>query len=98
MRPSNFERRILSAYAAAAYLLLYTPIIVLALFSFNDSPLLTFPLRGLTFKWYAVLAVDHTIQRSIRNSFIVAGAVVPMTLVLGVPLAFALDRIRFPGK
>jgi spermidine/putrescine transport system permease protein len=32
------------------------------------------------------------------NSFIVAGTVVPVTLALGTPLAFALDRFKFPGK
>ena len=92
------ERRALTAYAILAYLFLYLPIAVLIVFSFNESPLLTFPLTGPTLKWYRTLLQDDNILRSIRNSFIVAGAVVPITLVLGVPAAFAFDRFSFPGK
>ena len=36
--------------------------------------------------------------QSIVNSSIVAAGVVPVTLLLGVPAAFALNRFEFPGK
>ncbi len=31
---------------------LYLPLVVLAVFSFNDSALMAFPLSGFTLEWY----------------------------------------------
>lgn len=83
---------------ALTFAFLYVPIVVLIVFSFNESRILTFPLSGLSLKWYDVLFADRDILRSVTNSFIVAGGVVPLTLLLGTPLAIALDRFEFPGK
>jgi spermidine/putrescine transport system permease protein len=49
-------------------------------------------------KWYAELFNDRDMHQSILNSLTVAAGVVPVTLLLGVPAAFALDRFRFWGK
>lgn len=94
----RFGERTLTVHAVVTFAFLYAPIAVLVVFSFNDSRLLVFPLSGLSFKWYGVLFNDRDILRSITNSFLVAGGVVPLTLLLGVALAFALDRFHFPGK
>jgi spermidine/putrescine transport system permease protein len=91
-------RRILRGFAALTYMFLYLPVVMLVLFSFSDSRLLVFPIEEFSLRWYGTLAADRDLQRSILNSFIVAGAVVPATLLLGTPLAFALDRFAFPGK
>jgi spermidine/putrescine transport system permease protein len=91
-------RRALRGVALLAFGFLYLPVVMLVLFSFSDSRLLVFPIESFSFRWYGVLFADHDLQRSILNSFLVAGTVVPVTLLLGTPLAFALDRFRFPGK
>jgi spermidine/putrescine transport system permease protein len=88
----------LRAFAAFAYGFLYLPVVMLVVFSFSDSRLLVFPIEEFSVRWYGVLAADRDLQHSIMNSFAVAGSVVPLTLVLGTPLAFALDRFSFPGK
>lgn len=97
-RSSRLGDRALTAFALLAFAFLYAPIAVLIVFSFNDSPILVFPLSNLSFKWYGVLFSDRDLLRSVVNSFVVAGGVVPLTLLLGVPLAFALDRFSFIGK
>jgi spermidine/putrescine transport system permease protein len=79
------------------FIFMYVPMILLVLFSFNGSKLLLFPLADLSFKWYGVLLADRELLASIWNSVIVIAAVVPLTLILGVSLAFALDRYRIPG-
>jgi spermidine/putrescine transport system permease protein len=85
-------------FAIFTYGFLYLPVVVLVVFSFSESRLLVFPIREFSLRWYGVLAADRDLQHSIMNSFIVAGTVVPVTLALGTPLAFALDRFKFPGK
>lgn len=95
---SRLGKRALVVHAALTFAFLYFPIVVLVVFSFNDSPILVFPLSDLSLKWYGVLFADRDILHSVINSFTVAGGVVPLTLLLGVPLAFALDRFAFFGK
>ncbi len=91
-------RRVLSLATVLAFAFLYLPILVLALFSFSDSSLLVFPIESFSLRWYHELFADADLWRSARNSVIVASSVVPLTLILGVPLAIGLDRLSFPGK
>lgn len=87
-----------AAIIAAILAYLYLPIVVLIIFSFNDSSSLTLPLSGFTWKWYQELFANEDLLRSIRNSFYVATLSTVLTLLIGVPAAFALDRLDFPGK
>lgn len=77
---------------------LYLPIVVLIVFSFNDSRSLTLPLSGFTWQWYEKLAQNGDLLAAIWNSFYVGIIATALTLALGVPAAFALDRFDFPGK
>ncbi len=42
-------------YFALMVVFLYLPILVLIVFSFNDSVILAFPLKGFTLEWYQQL-------------------------------------------
>lgn len=77
---------------------LYIPIVILVMFSFNDSSSLTLPLTGFTWAWYEKLFSNRDLLRAIGNSFYVAALATIVTLLVGVPAAFALDRLDFPGK
>jgi spermidine/putrescine transport system permease protein len=77
---------------------LYIPIVILVMFSFNDSSSLTLPLTGFTWAWYEKLFANRDLLRAIGNSFYVASLATILTLVVGVPAAFALDRLDFVGK
>lgn len=89
---------ILGAIAVIVLLFLYLPVVVLIVFGFNDNVVTTLPLRGFTLRWYEALAANSDMLRAIRNSFYVATLATALTLIIGVPAAFALDRIDFPGK
>ena len=45
-------RWILRVFFTLVVLFLYAPIVILLIFSFNKSPVPTFPLSGFTFHWY----------------------------------------------
>jgi ABC-type spermidine/putrescine transport system permease subunit II len=62
---------------------LYGPVILLAIFSFNDSISVSLPLRGFTTKWYSQILGDEVMRASIQNSLVVALIVTPVCLVLG---------------
>lgn len=84
--------------AACGLIFLYTPILVLIVFSFNDNPVTALPLRGFTLEWYRLALTNEDMLAAILNSFYVGVCAVILCLLIGVPSAFALDRFEFPGK
>ena len=89
---------VLWTLAGAILAFLYLPIVVLIIFSFNDSRSLTLPLSGFTWHWYESMLANRDLLTSIWNSFYVGIIATALTLAIGVPAAFALDRLEFPGK
>lgn len=88
----------LSAFAVCAYGFLYLPIVVLTLYSFNRDGVGGFPPRHLTFIWYRILFADTALWNAVGNSIVVALAAVVISILIGFPAAYALDRYAFPGK
>ncbi|MFN4154095.1 MAG: ABC transporter permease [Paracoccaceae bacterium] len=88
----------LVALVIAVLLYLYLPIVVLIVFSFNDSSQLTLPLQGFTLTWYERMAGNRDLLAALWNSLYVACAATALTVIIGVPAALALDRFSFPGK
>jgi len=86
--------RALGLFAAATYLFLYAPILVLVTFSFNRGRL-TAEWEGFTFAWYLKLLDNVQVLTSLRNSLIVAFAATAVCTVLGTAAALALHRHRF---
>ena len=89
---------LLYAYAIGFLVFLYGPVVLLPIFSFNDSSTIAFPLKNLTFRWYDALANDPGLQRALWASLAVALSVSVMATVLGGLAAFALSRYRIAGK
>src|SRR5579862_5649803 len=96
----NSARRpaLLIAFAACVYAFLYLPIVVLILYSFNRDGVGGFPPRHLTFDWYGALFTDSAMWSAVENSVIVALAAVVISILVGLPAAYTLDRYDFPGK
>jgi ABC-type spermidine/putrescine transport system permease subunit II len=86
------------AFLAVVYLVLFGPLLILVLFSFNDSNILAFPLEGLTLHWYTDAFQDQLLREALVNSIVVAALVAPACLVLGTLTAFGLTRFRFKGR
>jgi spermidine/putrescine transport system permease protein len=85
-------------FVTLVMLFLYTPIIVLVVYSFNDNRTLTWPMKGFTLSWYEKLFQNEQILQAIANSFYVATCSTFLTLLIGIPAAMALHRYHFPGK
>lgn len=77
---------------------LYVPISLLILFSFNDSPVTSFPLVGFTWRWYSAALANGQMLTALQNSLIVAVCATIVSVVIGVAAAIALDRYDFLGK
>lgn len=88
----------LGAFAGIVLLFLYLPVVVLIIFSFNDNTVTTLPLRDFTLVWYEKMFANRDMLAAIGNSFYVASLATVLTLIIGIPAAFALDRAQFPCK
>ncbi len=96
--PLEYTRRLwLRAWLAATFLFLYAPIVILVIFSFNDSRR-NIVWRGFTTKYYAKAIANASLIEAFTNSLIVAFISTVVSTILGTLLAMALWRFRFPGK
>jgi spermidine/putrescine transport system permease protein len=82
----------------AMLILLYLPIGVLFLFSFNNNTVLTFPLRELTLDWYGEVFADGNLLEAARNSLVVAIGAATAATGLGLAVSIAFLRFRFRGR
>ncbi len=82
----------------AVYAFLYLPILVLIVYSFNDSRLLSV-WGGFTLKWYFALASDREVLESFAFSLEVAAAAATLSVLFGCLAALSLHRHpRFSGR
>ncbi|MGR9263670.1 ABC transporter permease [Rhizobium leguminosarum] len=77
---------------------LYVPIVILVMFSFNDSAVTSFPLSGFTLRWYQQFLANGQMLTALANSLIVATFATLVSVTVGVTAALALDRYSFSGK
>ena len=84
------------AYAALIYGFIFLPVLVLVLFSFQETRVPIPPFNGPSLKWYAALFADTRVMDALGNSMIVAFASSSVAVVLGFLAAYALARYRLP--
>lgn len=88
----------LRAFAFAGYALLLAPALLVFIISFSAGDFLTFPPPGFSTRWYAALFSNAELMAALRNSAILALAVAAIALLAGIPAAYAIARLRFPGR
>jgi putative spermidine/putrescine transport system permease protein len=95
--PSGIALLRLAAYAGLAFL--HLPLIFIALYAFSsDESGYSFPLPGLTLRWFARALERDDIREALLLSLSVAGMATLIALVLGTLTAVALNREAFFGK
>ncbi len=93
-------------YVCAFLGFLFLPLIVVAVFAFNDAPYPAPPWRGFTLDWFlgnqthgrVGLFGDGELLGSLWTSCIVAAWVTLLSVALGTCNAFLIERGRFVGK
>lgn len=80
-------------YMALIFLILYAPLLVVIVFSFNGSGSLSH-FSGFSFYWYRELFRDGEALSALKNSLILAVVSALLATVLGTLAAFTLDRAK----
>lgn len=88
----------LRTYLYGYLLFLFAPIAIIVLFSFNSTPGLTFPIDGLSLRWYETLLSKPDFVNSLINSLKVGFYTSVITTILGTLAALALIRLKFSYK
>jgi len=84
----------LPVYAAGAFLFLYLPLAVLALFSFNSSRFTVW--EGFSLQWYSAAFHDVQLTEAAWNSFLIAVAATILSTIIGTLCAYGLWRRNSP--
>ncbi|MFN7093789.1 MAG: ABC transporter permease [Burkholderiales bacterium] len=77
------------------YIFLYVPLIVLVLYSFNDSRV-NIGWVSFTLKWYKMLFADKELIHAAVNSLIIAVVASSVSVVLGTLAGVALHKYNVP--
>ena len=87
-------------YTALIFIFLYAPIIVLIIFSFNDTDTASLTqFSGFTLRWYQRLFEDRYILEALLNTLIIAVVSAFASTVLGTMAAVGINRMkRMPKK
>ncbi|WP_440995902.1 ABC transporter permease [Arhodomonas sp. SL1] len=80
------------------YGFMFAPVAVVMLLSFNASQFGSFPMEGLSFRWFVALWENDAIIRAFRTSLILGVLTSIISTTLGVLAALAMVRHDFPGK
>lgn len=92
------SRLALGSVSALVYGFLYLPLVVVVIYAFNSATITTWPPSQPSFQWFQLLWNDPDPRAAFINSIKVALAATVLAVLLGTAAAFALHRLRFPGK
>jgi spermidine/putrescine transport system permease protein len=96
--PLEYTRRAwMQIILLATFVFLYTPIVTLVAFSFNDSRR-NIVWRGFTTKYYEKALANDGLVEAFVNSLSIAFVSTLISIILGAMTAFMLWRFRFPLK
>jgi spermidine/putrescine transport system permease protein len=85
---------LLGTNAALVFGFLYLPILILIVFSFNDSRSVAL-FTGFSTEWYSSLAQNEELLDAARNSLLVGTITTIAATVIGTLTALAMERYRF---
>lgn len=97
VRRKSLTEHLLTANAWLVFLFFYAPIVVLIVFSFNDSRFVS-SWQGFSLRWYQQLLEDDAIGLAVRNSLVVATISTIFSTIIGTLVALGMERFRFRGK
>ncbi len=88
----------LGAATAFGLAVIYLPLAVVLVNSFNASRTFGWPPEGFTLEWWRRAGASTGVRDAVLTSALVAAGATAVALVLGTMLAFAVARYRFFGR
>ncbi len=83
---------------ALIFVYLLFPVLSIIPLSFNSGELLSYPLQGLSLRWYEDFFASGRWGTAIKNSLIIGFSSMIFATILGTMAAVGINRANFPGK
>ena len=80
-------------YSAIIFGFLFAPLVVLLIFSFNESKSLSV-FSGFSWKWYEELLRDRNTLESVKNTLVLAASATVISTVMGTLAAVGINKLR----
>ncbi|TIP23828.1 MAG: ABC transporter permease, partial [Mesorhizobium sp.] len=87
-KEANAGGRWLGLYVLAYLVFLYLPILLIPLFSFNDSIQAAFPLQGFTLGWYETLYGNPALSGALANSLVIGVVAASGATLCGITVSY----------
>jgi putative spermidine/putrescine transport system permease protein len=95
---SRLTRVALWTWAILVVLFLILPIILIGVYAFNPSNVQSWPLKGLSTKWFSSTFNDSSMRSALWLSVRAGLITTTIAVLLGSMAAFAVHRFRFFGR
>jgi putative spermidine/putrescine transport system permease protein len=89
---------LLRAGTAVTLVFVYTPIVVIALYAFNESRIQAWPIDGLTLEWFDRALHNPGVRDALMLSLKAALGATILALILGTLASLAVARYSFFGR
>lgn len=93
----TWRSHLMVAYSLAILAFLYLPLLILAMYSFNESRI-NAVWTGFTFNWYEALFQNRRVLEALTNSLFIAVISTIASTTLGTIAAIALNRYQYKYK
>jgi len=90
----RLTRWALGGNAALLFAFLYLPVVILIIFSFNNTRSVAV-FSGFSTEWYTALAANQELLTAARNSLLIGLIATVASTAIGTILALGMDRYRF---
>ena len=87
-KEANAGGRWLGFYVFAYLVFLYLPVLLIPLFSFNDSIQAAFPLQGFTLQWYQTLYGNPALSGALANSLVIGVIAASGATLCGITVSY----------
>jgi putative spermidine/putrescine transport system permease protein len=98
MTESRWVRLALRTMTVLALAFIYLPLLVLAIYAFNDSRSQVWPPPGFSLRWFAEAAANGRVIDAFITSILAAVGATMLALALGTLAAIGVARHRFFGR
>jgi putative spermidine/putrescine transport system permease protein len=95
---SRWSRIAFAVWSALIMLFLFFPIAIIILYAFNSSNVQSWPLPGLSTRWFSSTWHNTEVRQALWLSVRAGLLATAIAMILGSMAAFAVDRFRFFGR
>ena len=98
MVEGRLTRIVLRGGALLTLAFIYVPLLLIALYAFNENVTQAWPIENYSTRWFSVAYHNEDVREALKNSVLAALGATAIALALGTLASMAVARYRFFGR